>query len=98
MVRPLTFDEFQAFVRAGSAKDGQTHGVRDLNSCESYSAARAVNQKSFSGARLRALIQCVVGSTVGHPNSRSLSEANIRRQRMDLALKGQRIFRERASQ
>src|ERR1700675_1491836 len=84
--------QVEAFLAAGCAEDGKSHGAGDLDSGDAYTAASAVNQDSFRGVGLCRMIEGMIGSSVGDPDTGALTEAGFFWKPVHLAFQGNGVF------
>ena len=55
-MRSFAFYQVDAFLRTGSAQDGEAHGARHLHCRAADSAAGAVNENCFRRAGFRRMV------------------------------------------
>jgi hypothetical protein len=93
LMRPLLLGDFEAFRRSSSAKNLQTHGARDLERRDTHAATCAVHKYGLGSVRFRRVMQRMICSSIGNPNSCTLLEINLRRKRMHLLFERECVFR-----
>src|SRR5262249_46241016 len=69
LMRPLLLGDFEAFRRPCSAKNPQTHGARDLERRDAHTATCAVHKYGLGSVRFCRVMQRMIRSSIGNPNS-----------------------------
>src|ERR1700682_613051 len=93
LVGALSFGDFQTFLRAGGAKDGESDGAGHLRGGDAHASACAVDQYRFSSANFRSLIQGVIRGAVGNPDASALSKSYFVGKTMHLILERDGVLR-----
>jgi hypothetical protein len=90
-------NQLQALVCSGRSEDSQARGASDLHGGAANASAGSMNKDGFCGPHFRDIVQCVVCSCIGNPDTGALCKCKTFGKREDRILEAQSFLRVRAA-